>query len=146
MKIFNYTLLTVLIFLVACTKSEKDVVGDITLLVSTNVRGQLDPCGWKKNPLGGLSRKSTYVKQLNNEGKNVVILDAGDLLFNNSVLVDVQSEADKLRAQTVIKGYEKIGCDVVNVGGFDMAAGIDYLQQIVDSTDIPFISANFCPI
>jgi len=45
MKIFNYTLLTVLIFLVACTKSEKDVVGDITLLVSTNVRGQLDPCG-----------------------------------------------------------------------------------------------------
>ena len=108
MKIFNYTLLTVLIFLVACTKSEKDVVGDITLLVSTNVRGQLDPCGWKKNPLGGLSRKSTYVKQLNNEGKNVVILDAGDLLFNSSVLVDVQSEADKLRAQTVIKGYEKI--------------------------------------
>ena len=27
------------------SKSEKDVVGDITLLVSTNVRGQLDPCG-----------------------------------------------------------------------------------------------------
>jgi len=63
-------------------------------------------------------------------------------LFNNSVLVDLQSEADKLRAQTVIKGYEIIGCDVINVGGFDMAAGIDYLQQIIDSTDIPFISAN----
>jgi len=63
-------------------------------------------------------------------------------LFNNSVLVDLQSEADKLRAQTVIKGYETIGCDVINVGGFDMAAGIDYLQQIIDSTDIPFISAN----
>ena len=63
-------------------------------------------------------------------------------MFNSSVLVDVQLEADKLRAQTVIKGYEKIGCDVVNVGGFDMAAGIDYLQLIVDSTEIPFISAN----
>ena len=46
-------------------------------------------------------------------------------MFNSSVLVDVQSEADKLRAQTVIKGYEKIGCDVVNVGVFDMAAGIE---------------------
>ncbi|MDG2266853.1 MAG: hypothetical protein P8L91_07705 [Candidatus Marinimicrobia bacterium] len=64
------------------------------------------------------------------------------MLFDNSVLVDIQSEADKLRAQTVIKGYETIGCDVINVGGFDLAAGIDYLQQIVDSTDIPFISAN----
>ena len=142
MKIFNYTLLTVFLFLVSCTSTEKDVVGDITLLVSTNVRGQLDPCGWKKNPLGGLSRKSTYVKQLNNKGKNLVILDAGDLLFNNSVLVDEQLEADKLRAQTLIKGYETIGCDVVNIGGFDLAAGIDYLTQVVDSTNIPFISAN----
>ena len=63
-------------------------------------------------------------------------------MFNNSVLVDVQKEADILRAEAVINGYESIGCDVVNVGGFDMAAGMDYLQQVVDSTDIPFISAN----
>ena len=64
------------------------------------------------------------------------------MLFNNSVLVDEQLEADKLRAQTLIKGYETIGCDVVNIGGFDLAAGIDYLTQVVDSTNIPFISAN----
>ena len=41
----NYSILTVLIFLVACTNTEKDVSGNVTLLVSTNVRGQLDPCG-----------------------------------------------------------------------------------------------------
>tara|TARA_B110000438_G_C15792758_1_gene641481 strand:+ start:222 stop:1181 length:960 start_codon:yes stop_codon:yes gene_type:complete len=64
------------------------------------------------------------------------------LLFNNATLVDLQEEADKLRANAIIKGYEIIGCDVVNVGGFDLAAGVDYLQQIVDSTKIPFISAN----
>ena len=51
----------------------------------------------------------------------------------------MQKEADILRAEAVINGYESIGCDVVNVGGFDMAAGMDYLQQVVDSTDIPFI-------
>ncbi|MEC9106531.1 MAG: hypothetical protein VX960_05430 [Candidatus Neomarinimicrobiota bacterium] len=45
MNIFKYTLLIVLLFLVSCTSTEKDFVGDITLLVSTNVRGQLDPCG-----------------------------------------------------------------------------------------------------
>jgi hypothetical protein len=45
MKIFNYIVLTVLMFFVSCAKIDKDVVGDITLLVSTNVRGQLDPCG-----------------------------------------------------------------------------------------------------
>ena len=64
------------------------------------------------------------------------------MLFNNSSLVDVQREADILRAKAVIKGYETIGCDVVNVGGFDLAAGLEYLQQVIDSTNIPFISAN----
>ena len=54
----------------------------------------------------------------------------------------MQREADILRAKAVIKGYETIGCDVVNVGGFDLAAGLEYLQQVIDSTNIPFISAN----
>ena len=31
---------------------------------------------------------------------------------------------------------------MVNVGGFDLAAGLEYLQQVIDSTNIPFISAN----
>jgi 2',3'-cyclic-nucleotide 2'-phosphodiesterase (5'-nucleotidase family) len=69
-------------------------------------------------------------------------LDAGDLLFNNTVLTEVNEQADKLRAKAILKGYERIGCHAVNVGGFDLAAGTAYLKQIVDSTEIPFISAN----
>ena len=38
-------------------------------------------------------------------------------------------------------GYETIGCDVVNIGS-RIYIGIDYLTQVVDSTNIPFISAN----
>jgi 2',3'-cyclic-nucleotide 2'-phosphodiesterase (5'-nucleotidase family) len=57
-------------------------------------------------------------------------------------LTPVSELADKFRAQAILKGYERIGCHAVNVGGFDLAAGTAYLQQIVDSTEIPFISAN----
>ncbi|MCS5609698.1 MAG: hypothetical protein NZ961_04755, partial [Candidatus Poribacteria bacterium] len=64
------------------------------------------------------------------------------MLFNNAVLTEENEQADKLRANAILKGYEQIGCHVVNVGGFDLAAGKAYLQQIVDSTEIPFISAN----
>jgi hypothetical protein len=45
MNIIKYSFLTVLIFLVSCTNTKEDVGGSVTLLVSTNVRGQLDPCG-----------------------------------------------------------------------------------------------------
>ena len=58
------------------------------------------------------------------------------------MLTEVNEQADKLRAKAILKGYERIGCNAVNVGGFDLAAGTAYLQQIVDSTEIPFISAN----
>jgi len=64
------------------------------------------------------------------------------LLFNSAVVTEVNEQADKLRAKAILSGYERIGCHVVNVGGFDLAAGMAYLQQIVDSTKIPFISAN----
>jgi len=57
-------------------------------------------------------------------------------------LVGVNEQADKLRANAILKGYERIGCHAVNVGGFDLAAGTAFIQQIVDSTEIPFISAN----
>ena len=63
-------------------------------------------------------------------------------MFNNAVLTEISEQPDKLRAQAILKGYERIGCQAVNVGGFELAAGTAYLQQIVDSTEIPFISAN----
>ena len=63
-------------------------------------------------------------------------------MFNNAILTDVNEQPDKLRAQAILKGYEQIGCHAVNVGGFELAAGTAYLKQIVDSTEIPFISAN----
>ena len=69
-------------------------------------------------------------------------MDAGDLLFNNAVLNEANEQADRLRAKAILKGYERIGCHAVNVGGFDLAAGTAYLKQIVDSTGIQFISAN----
>ena len=64
------------------------------------------------------------------------------MLFSAAILTGVNEQADKLRANAILKGYERIGCHAVNVGGFDLAAGTAYLQQIVDSTEIPFISAN----
>jgi len=41
-----------------------------------------------------------------------------------------------------LRGYEEIGCDALNVGGFEFSAGFPFLESLVASTGIPFISAN----
>jgi 2',3'-cyclic-nucleotide 2'-phosphodiesterase (5'-nucleotidase family) len=71
-----------------------------------------------------------------------LILDAGDTFFTSPVLAAGNVVGDKRQAEGLLKGYETVGCDVLNVGGFDLAAGLDFLISLKESTSIPFISSN----
>ena len=46
----------------------------IKIIATANVMGEIDPCGWPKNPLGGLARKATIVNQIKS-GKKLTITD-----------------------------------------------------------------------
>ena len=80
--ILSYTF--VLLFW-ACADSFKET--EIKLVLTGSVHGQLDPCGWKKNPLGGLSRKYVKIKEMREHGENPIILDAGDMFSVQPVLI-----------------------------------------------------------
>ena len=71
-----------------------------------------------------------------------MILDAGDTFFASAVLAPQNAEGDKKQAEGILQGYEKIGCDALNIGGFDLAAGKEYLLSLTEGSAIPFISAN----
>jgi len=71
-----------------------------------------------------------------------LILDAGDAFFASPVLAAPSITADKKQAEGLLKGYESVGCDVLNVGGFDLAAGLEFLLSLQEKTSIPFISSN----
>jgi len=92
--------------------------------------------------LGGLSRKITAINELRDKGVEPIILDAGDLLFTTSTLVDSNRASEIFRGSAMIRGFNKIGCDAINVGQFELAAGLDTLMQIASQTSIPFLSAN----
>ena len=46
------------------------------------------------------------------------------------------------RAKSIIDGYDKIGCDVINVGHYEILNGLKFFRDIEKRTDIPFISSN----
>ncbi|MCH7613836.1 MAG: hypothetical protein IIB45_10825 [Candidatus Marinimicrobia bacterium] len=76
------------------------------------------------------------------KGIDPIIIDAGDAFFASSVLAAQNVEADKLQAKALMQGYEKIGCDALNIGGFDLASGLDFIYSLQEEINFPFISAN----
>ncbi len=50
--------------------------------------------------------------------------------------------AGKLRADLIISSYNKMGCDAINVGAYDLSLGVDYLLKKEKSANFPFLSGN----
>ncbi len=76
------------------------------------------------------------------QGKNLVVLDAGDALFSPKAIKASRSKSNLLKAKTIVQGYERIGCDAFNVGTHDLALGFKFIDSLQASTNLPFISAN----
>ncbi len=124
--------------LTVATESKK-----IRIVSTANVHGETDPCGWKKRPLGGLARKATVIDELRSEGFNVLILDAGNLLFKKENLgLGTPLESAKKTAEIIVDAFNKIGCHAFSPGAKDFAAGLNFVQNMQEQADFPFISAN----
>ena len=92
--------------------------------------------------MGGLSRRYVKVQELKSQGKNPIILDAGDLFFSTTNLNNDNLKSEEFRSNAIIEGYNKIGCDAINVGKYELLNGLAFLKDISKKTDIPFLSAN----
>ena len=129
------------LIIVGCTKQESNE-NLLTMLVTTNVRGQLDPCGWKANPLGGLPRRFSYINQVKDSGIDPILLDAGDALFENYYIIKEKLQSAKLKAKTVLESTANMGNYYYNVGYYDFAAGYKYIKELENLYRIRFISSN----
>ena len=77
------------------------------------------------------------------KGEDPVILDAGDMFFSTTSISANNLKSEKHRCETMLSGYEKIGCDGFNIGKYELLAGITYLKELKKIyTSVPFISAN----
>ena len=116
----------------------------IRLVLTSNVNGETDPCGWKKKPMGGLARKSTIIKDLKSEGHDVIVADAGNLFFKKDKLSSgITIDHAKETANIIVDCFNIIGCDVFSPGSHDFAAGFDFMKQLQKKSNFPYISAIF---
>ena len=62
-------------------------------------------------------------------GIDPLVLDAGDLFFSTTKLDENNKESELYRAEAILEGYNRIGCDAINVGHYEMLNGLKFLKE-----------------
>jgi 5'-nucleotidase/UDP-sugar diphosphatase len=90
--------------------------------------------------LGGLARRATLLKNLQNQGGPCIAVDSGDLFFDQT---QDQADVKKVlaKARLIAQAYRLMGIAAVNVGDRDLSQGLDFLKQEA-AQGLPLISAN----
>ncbi len=76
------------------------------------------------------------------EGKDILLLDAGNLLFRKPPQTETHRRDALLRVGLLIQSYNEMGYDAVNVGEKDLMMGFKYLSEVSAKAKFPFISTN----
>jgi len=85
------------------------------------------------------------INQIKKAGGNLLILDAGDLLFERYVSSTLSPSLQKealLDAQLMISAFNLMGCDAVGVGDDDLKLGAKAFVRLRKKASFPFISTN----
>lgn len=85
------------------------------------------------------------IQETQKRGEDVLVLDAGDLLFYKNVdpsLSSSQKNEVLLDAQLIVEAFNLMGCDAVGIGADDLRLGAQAFAKIKKMAEFPFISAN----
>ena len=108
---------------------------NLTLLISGEELGYLEPCGCTEGQLGGFPRRDSVIQQFVVKGKTLVPVANGDL-------IDDATRQSELKAEIGFTALKEMGYAAYNVGERDLLLGIDRLRYLQGTSGIPFLSAN----
>jgi hypothetical protein len=113
----------------ACSASSKSTPsssgsGDsVTVFVTTEVKGQIEPCGCTSDPMGDLARTAALVAGARRDGA-VVVLDSGSLLYTELTPKPAQVAQEQLKADLLAAAFrDHLHAAAVGLGPYDLAAG-----------------------
>jgi 2',3'-cyclic-nucleotide 2'-phosphodiesterase (5'-nucleotidase family) len=118
----------------------------ITIVYSSNLSGEYEPCGCPVHPLGGIARRATLVDRARAEADAVLVLDAGDLFlppresFRDGKTPDA-GEIER-RGRMLAAAYRRTGTTAMAPGDRDLAVGLPLLRRLAKTGGIPILSAN----
>jgi DNA-binding response OmpR family regulator len=109
-------------------KGKDPAAGDagdrVVLFVTTELKGQIEPCGCNSDPMGDLARTAALIEDARRTGAPVVVLDGGSLLFSQQKLAARTTQQERLKADLLIELYgQRLKAAAIGLGPFDLAMG-----------------------
>ncbi len=108
------------------------------LFVTTELKGQIEPCGCNSDPMGDLARTAALVEDARRTGAPVVVLDGGSLLFSQQKPGDRTAEQERLKADLLVDLFgRRLKAAAIGLGPFDLsmgAAAVKPARQAVNLT------------
>ena len=85
---------------------------------------------------GGVVRRATYIDQVRQENKNVLLFDAGDFLQGTPYF-------NLFKGEIEVKSMNHMGYDAVTLGNHEFDYGLDVLEEVARLAKFPIVSSNY---
>jgi len=76
------------------------------------------------------------------EGRNLLLVDAGNLLFRKIPSSQARRKEALLKVDVLVRAYEEMGYAAVNIGEKDLMMGLGFLRDVAKTAKFSLISAN----
>lgn len=113
--------------------AQQTAAGEVTLIYSGNIDGELEPCGCSaEGDLGGIRRHATTIDKIRAERPDVFALSAGGLM-------SAYAANGRLTNEYLLKGFAALDYDAVGVQWTDLLYGDEFLGQ----SNLPWVASNW---
>lgn len=119
---------------------------DLRLLVVTDLKGYLEPCGCTRRPLGGIDRMAAQVASLRADGVPTVMVGAGDLFFeapHGAGSERAGAETQEIwKAETLVQILDGMGMAAAVPGGLDLRFGASTFADLDQRATFPLLASG----
>ncbi|MGT2930250.1 bifunctional 2',3'-cyclic-nucleotide 2'-phosphodiesterase/3'-nucleotidase [Streptococcus dentasini] len=120
---------------------------DMRILSTTDLHTNLvnyDYYQDKASQTVGLAKTAVLIEKARKENSNIVLVDSGDTIQGTpfgtyKALINPVEEG---QTHPMYKAFEKLGYDAETLGNHEFNYGLDFLNRMVNTSDVPIVNAN----
>jgi len=119
--------------------------GDLRLVVLTDPKGYLEPCGCQMRPLGGVAKLATEIGKARQGKAPLLALAAGDLAFGSVLRAEDEEGArqqEAWRAETLVDVWNSLGLAAVTPGPSDLGQPAGVADGLIARSKFPWLVEN----